>query len=128
MARDDLTLAAVIDRRLIEWADWLRVGGSSAGAAGGYPGLNMLHKDWVPGGSGGQGGGAAIVARSDHERAVHQAVVGLTPKLLAAVVAVYVIKLAPDDRAAVLGCSPSAVRARVAEARRVLADAIGLRC
>lgn len=124
MARDDLMLADVMDRRLREWADWLRVGCG----AGGYPGVNVLHKDWSPPAGCGQSGGAAIVTRSDRERAMHAAVGGLAPKLLAAVVAVYVIKLAPDERAVVLGCTHSAVRARIAEARRVLADAIGLRC
>lgn len=123
MAHDDLMLASLVDKRLIEWADWVRVGC----CAGGYPPLNVLHQDWVPAGAGcGQGGGALIVARSDRERAMHRAVVGLPPKLLAAVVAVYVVKLPPDQRAVALGCSASAVRARVSDARRVLAAVMGL--
>lgn len=110
MARD-----AVIEQRLLTWAEWLKVGDGS-----GFPVKSVLHEDWSPPGKGVTP--TLKVSRASHQvRATHAAVQALRPSLLATVVAHYVVRMSNEETAAVLECRPATVCERIDRAHRELA-------
>lgn len=104
---------------LERWAAWLQ---GSGAAAVGYPTKSVLHPSWLP-----PSGGMAPVMRTApastcrQERAVHEVVCGMSKTMQDTLVVVYVWRKTEAERAAALGCQPSTVRARVAEAKRRVA-------
>jgi len=111
----------VITSRLQAWAAWLTCSGSAAG----FPTKSVLHESWLPptpgqtptittstGGAGRQ------------ERALHMLIQRLSVRLQNTLVVVYVMRAKPEEQARVLECQASTVRARLAEARRLIAMAL----
>lgn len=113
MRNEDAVLDAM-ERRLAEWAAWLRGGGGGNG----YPVTNVLHESWLPPAPGQlpsmQTGGFSTA----RERQVHRVLGILSVRLQNTVVVVYVLRLSTAEQAARLQCQAGTVRARVAEVKR----------
>lgn len=108
----------VINSRLQAWAAWL----TSSGSGAGFPTKSVLHESWLPptpgqtptmttstGGAGRQ------------ERALHMLIKGFSMRLQNTLVVVYVMRAKPSEQARLLECQESTVRARLAEARQLIA-------
>ena len=116
MARDPK-----IDARLMRWAQAVTVGDGS-----GYPIKCVLHEDWSP-----PGGGITPtmkVAPASDVRETHRAISALSLRLRNTVAVHYVIKGAVADQALMLDCAVDTVHARVEEAHRQIAKALGSYC
>jgi len=111
----------VITSRLQAWAAWL----TSSGSAAGFPTKSVLHESWLPPtpgqtptmttGSGGAG---------RQERALHMLIERFSVRLQNTLVVVYVMRAKPVEQARLLECQESTVRARLAEARRLIGMAL----
>ena len=110
MARDNK-----IEARLLEWAEWLKVGDGS-----GYAVKSVLHEDWSPPGKG-TTPTMKVSSAGREVRATDAAVRDLRPALKATVVARYVLRMSNEEAAAVLECQANTVCTRIEEAHRVLA-------
>lgn len=119
--RDAVMDVDVLQQRLQAWAAWLTGGGSGAG----YPTKSVLHSSWLPPTPGmtptmkASTGGAG-----QQERQMHRIVSGLSVRLQNTLVAVYVMRASAGEQAVLLDCQQSTVRARVAEAKRLIAQAL----
>lgn len=106
-----------LQRRLQAWAAWL----TSEGSGVGYPTKSVLHSSWMPPAPGQTPSMMTSGGGSDRaERAMHAAILSLSTRLQDTLVVVYVMRAAADEQARQLACQPATVRARVAEARRLL--------
>jgi DNA-directed RNA polymerase specialized sigma24 family protein len=101
MAKD-----AAMDERLWRWAEWLKSGDGS-----GYPVKCTLHEDWSPPSPGMTP--SMKVAPHNDARQTQSLVHLLSDRLLATLVAHYVVRLSAADAAAVLDCKPDTVHARI---------------
>lgn len=112
-----------VERRLLEWAQWLKVGDGS-----GYPSMSMLHEAWTPPTKGMVPTMKAAPASS--ARATHRAIGRLSTRLANTLVVHYVLNLSVADQAAKLECEQRTVHARVEQAQRmleaILADDVGI--
>lgn len=108
-----------VHHRLQAWAAWL-----TGGAAGlGYPTKSVLHHSWMPPAPGqaptmrtAAGDGGAALARS-----LHRDILSLSLRLQNTLVVVYLMRAKPAEQVRLLECQASTVRARLTEARRLLA-------
>ena len=108
----------VIERRLQLWAAWRNGGRTAAG----YPTRNVLHPGWTPPAHGSTPTMRTVVIQPDTiERLTDEAVGVLPRRLQDTVTAVYIMRSSACERAKLLGCAESTVRARVIEAKRLLA-------
>lgn len=106
----------VMEGRLLDWAAWLKGGDGGNG----YPVTNVLHKSWLPP-TPGQTPTMATGGRSyARERALHDAVAVLSPRLQHTLAVVYVYRLPVEEQVLRLQCEAGTVRARVADAKRSL--------
>lgn len=112
----------VLHGRLQAWATWLTAGGRGEG----YPTKSVLHSSWLPPAPGmtptmrtsvGDGG--------RRERALHQVISqALSVRLQNTLVVVYVMRASAAEQATLLDCQESTVRARVREAKALIARAL----
>ena len=105
-----------MDRRLHEWAAWLRGGTRGEG----YPTISVLHESWMPPPPGRMpnmrtSSGSGQDAR---HRETHLAVACLSVRLANTVIVHYVLREPAATAAVMLDCAPSTVSARLVEARR----------
>ena len=106
--------------RLVAWAAWLTSGGSGGE---GYPTKSVLHSSWLPPTPGKTPTMASSTGR--RERALHQMISAeLSVRLQNTLVAVYVMRASPAEQVVLLECQASTVRARVSEAKALLARAL----
>lgn len=120
--RDAIDSAPTVDlmqRRLLAWAAWLAGGRNSAG----YPTKNVLHQSWLPPSAGQLPAMVSVRARPTvKESQVHAAVERMGLRLQNTLVVVYLMRAAPAEQARLLECQASTVRARVAQAKALLAS------
>jgi len=114
------SIDTIIDERLQRWASWA-AGGDSAG----FPRVNVLHPSWMPP-SPGMTPTLRSTRGSGQALATQAAVAALSLKLRNTVVLHYCKRLSLAQHAAELGCAPSTVTARLAQARRQLWRDLGL--
>lgn len=111
----------VVDRielQLQAWAHWLTSGGNGAG----YPAMSVIHPNWMPP-TKGKAPAPKWSASSDAEqRLMHTAIQTLSQRLQATLVVRYCKRLSVAEQAMLLECAESTVGARVAEAKRQLAQ------
>jgi DNA-directed RNA polymerase specialized sigma24 family protein len=112
----------VLHGRLQAWANWLTAGGSGEG----YPTKSVLHSSWLP-----PAPGMTATMRTSvgdggrRERALHQAISQvLSVRLQNTLVVVYVMPASAAEQATLLDCQASTVRARVREAKALIARAL----
>jgi DNA-directed RNA polymerase specialized sigma24 family protein len=118
---DAVMTVDAMEQRLQAWAAWKQGGGVSSG----YPTKSVLHESWCPPTGGQRPAMRVAVAGGDRrERAIDRAVVGLSIRLQDTLVVVYLMRAKPGEQVARLGCQASTVRARVVEAKRLLALAL----
>ena len=101
MAKD-----AAMDDRLWRWAEWLKSGDGS-----GYPVKCTLHEDWSPP-SPGLTPSMKVAPHNDAlqtQRMVHR----LSDRMLATLVAHYVVRMSASAAADALDCKPDTVHARI---------------
>ena len=109
----------VMQYRLLAWAAWLKGGSTAAG----YPTKNVLHQSWMPPAPGqtpsmrATGGGSTA-----QERAMHGIIGTLSLRLQNTLVVVYVMRASSDEQVRLLECQASTVRARIGEAKSLLAQ------
>lgn len=101
MAKD-----AAMDARLWRWAEWLKSGDGS-----GYPVKCTLHEDWSPPSPGIVP--TLKVSPSNDARQTQRLVHRLSERMLATLVAHYVVRMSAADAAAALDCKPDTVHARI---------------
>lgn len=120
--RDAVMDVDVLQQRLQAWAAWLTGGGRGDG----YPTKSVLHDSWLPptpGMTPTMKSGAGGTGRQ--ERELHQVIsTALSVRLQNTLVAVYVMRATPAEQQALLECQASTVRARVAEAKRLIGMAL----
>ena len=105
-----------IHGRLLSWAQWLTTGGTAVG----YPTTNVLHQNWMPPTPGGTPTLRSSPASSGAQRETHRCIGALTLRLSNTLVVHYIYRGSLAEQACRLGCQPSTVAARVAEARRLI--------
>ena len=111
----------VLQQRLQAWAAWLTGGGSGSG----YPTKSVLHSSWLPPTPGttptmkANTGGAG-----QRERELHRIIGSLSVRLQNTLVVVYVMRASAAEQVVLLDCQASTVRARVAEAKRLVSMAL----
>jgi DNA-directed RNA polymerase specialized sigma24 family protein len=99
------------------WGAWV----DSGGRTGNYPRTSPLHPTWMP---------PSASAERETPRAgrnfsdVHAQIAELPPKLRDSLLLHYVLKLPPKTHGERVGCTPSAVSARILRAHRALAAAL----
>jgi len=113
MARNE-----VIEQRLREWAQWLKVGDGS-----GYPTKCTLHPEWSPPSAGITP--TMKVGAPSSARQTHRAVEVLSVRMRNTLVLHYVLGLSIDDCAARLGCQAPAIYPRIWRAHRLLLVSLG---
>ena len=107
----------VIERRLLLWAAWRNGGRTAAG----YPTRNVLHPGWTPPTRGAVPSMRVVPQQRDTiERLTDEAVKALPRRLQDTVTAVYIMRSPVAERAKLLDCAESTVRARVGEAKRLM--------
>ena len=109
---------AAMDERLWRWAEWLKSGNGN-----GYPVKCTLHEDWSPP-SPGITPTLKVAPHNDGsqtQRLVHL----LSDRLLATLVAHYLLRLSPAGAAAALDCKPATVHARIEVAHGQLMGLLG---
>lgn len=115
---DAVTHVDVLEARLLAWAAWLTSGGGGAG----YPTRSVLHQSWLPPAPGEGGGGAPVRHGGVQEARLHRIITAaLSVRLQNTLVVVYLMRAKPAEQVQLLGCQASTVRARVGEAKRLLA-------
>lgn len=107
----------VMETRLREWGAWLTRGGSGDG----YATKSVLHPSWMPPSPGQLPTMKVSHDNSRRERALHAHIVVLSERMQSTLIAVYVKRLTQADLTDTLQCQESTVRARVGEAKRLLA-------
>lgn len=114
--------ADVLHQRLLAWAAWLTGGGSSAG----YPTKNVLHSSWLPPAPGTTPTMVTAPAGTTRrERELHRIISqALSVRLQNTLVVVYLMRASTTEQTVLLECQPSTVRARVGEAKRLIALAL----
>lgn len=113
-----LPTIAAMEYRLQAWAAWVKGGRTSAG----YPVKSVLHESWMPPAAGQVPSmRAAISADDGPARRVHAAIEVLSLRLQNTLVVVYVHRASVADQVALLDCQASTVRARVKDAKRLIA-------
>lgn len=112
----------VLHQRLLAWAAWLTGGGSGAG----YPTKSVLHSSWLPPAPGSTPTLKTAPSGSTAQQREMHAIVSkaLSVRLQNTLVVVYLMRAKPAEQAVLLECQPSTVRARVAEAKRLIALAL----
>lgn len=112
----------VLHQRLLAWAAWLTGGKTNAG----YPTKNVLHSSWLPPAPGGTPTMVSVPASAGaQERALHAIISqALSVRLQNTLVVVYLMRAKPSEQTVLLDCQPSTVRARVVEAKRLIAMAL----
>lgn len=108
MARDQ-----GIERRLQDWAQWLKVGDGS-----GYSTKCTLHPEWSPPSSGMTP--TMKVGAPSSARQTHRAISFLSVRLANTLVLHYVTNLSVSEQAARLECEPATVEQRIWKAHRQL--------
>lgn len=108
MARDEQ-----MHQRLLEWAQWRKVGDGS-----GYPTMSVLHEDWLPPSPGVTP--TMKVAAPSSARQTHRAVLALSGRLRNTIAVHYLTNLPAAEQAMRLDCAEPTVYARVDEAHRLL--------
>ena len=108
--------------RLVAWAAWLTSGGSGEG----YPTKSVLHSSWLPPTPGQTPTMVSSTGTTGRrERALHQMISAeLSVRLQNTLVVVYVMRASPAEQVVLLECLASTVRARVSEAKALLARAL----
>lgn len=114
--RPSVATVDIMEVRLQAWASWLRAGRQGEG----YPTKSVLHQSWMPPAPGMQPGMRMSTGSDHQERALHRAIQALSVRLQNTLVVVYLMRASVDEQVMRLDCQPSTVRARVAEAKRVL--------
>lgn len=112
-----------LERRLLEWGAW--VAGQSSRVSG-YPCTSVLHPSWSPPTRGSTPTMATASGSTVRERHTDRLVRALSKTLQNTLAVVYVRRVPPAERAALLQCQPSTVPARVREAKhqiRAMLDA-----
>ena len=114
--------ADVMQGRLVAWAAWLTSGGSGEG----YPTKSVLHSSWLPPTPGQTPTMVSSTGTTGRrERALHQLITAeLSVRLQNTLVVVYVMRASPAEQVVLLECQASTVRARVSEAKALLARAL----
>lgn len=112
MARDD-----AMHLRLIEWAQWRKVGDGS-----GYPTMSVLHEDWSPPSPGVTP--TMKVAAPISARFTDRVISGWSARLRNTVVIHYLTNMPLAEQAQRLECAEGTVYARVEEAQRLLRRAL----
>jgi DNA-directed RNA polymerase specialized sigma24 family protein len=103
-----------IEARLIRWAQGVTVGDGS-----GFPAMSIIHPSWQPPTPGQTP--TLKVGRGSDVAQTHAAIAKLGPKLIAVLVAHYILKPPLADQAAMLDCQEDTVGDRVERAHRHLA-------
>lgn len=104
-----------MERRLVEWAHWLTLGGNGDGFAA----INVLHESWSPPTPGTLP--TLKVGQSDAKaRQMHKAIQGLSQRLQVTLVVHYCKRMSVADQAEVLQCAQPTVHERVRDAKRRL--------
>ena len=115
--RDEATVD-VMEQRLLAWAAWLKGGRTSAG----YPTKSVLHQSWMPPAPGQTPTLRSVPSGSDaQQQQTHLDIQALSVRLQNTLVVVYLDRAKPDEQVYRLDCQASTVRARVLEAKRLLA-------
>lgn len=121
MTTEATTTVDVIEQRLLAWSAWKHGGAVSDG----YPTKSVLHESWSPPTTGRLPTMRVTNGRGDaRERALDRAITTLSVRLQDTLVVVYLMRASADEQVARLGCQPSTVRARVIEAKRLIARAL----
>ena len=105
--------AGGVEKRLQEWAAWFNAGGSNGV---GWPMKSVLHPGWMPPAPGSMQVACTVRQGDRRERRMHEAIGGLSDKLIVAVVVRYAKRLPFADGALLAGCGEQALKARVARA------------
>lgn len=113
MARD-----AGIERALVEWGQWLKVGDGS-----GYATKCVLHAQWSPP-TAGQTPTMKVGTSSAAVRRTHAAVLTLSERLQETLLVHYVMVLPPAEQALRLQCQPETIGERIRTAHRLLLAAL----
>ena len=108
-----------IERRLQDWAQWIKVGDGS-----GYPATCVLHEHWSPPAAGQTP--TMKVGSPSAVRQTHRAVGMLSVRLSNTLVLHYVTNLSVADQAARLGCEPQTIEQRIWKAHRLLLGMLAL--
>jgi DNA-directed RNA polymerase specialized sigma24 family protein len=106
---------AQMERRLQEWAQWLKVGDGS-----GYPTMSPLHPQWSPPSAGTTPTPKAAVPSG--ARDTHRAIGQLSERLQCTLYWHYITNLTVAEQAVRLHCQPDTVGKRVQTAHRALLD------
>lgn len=115
MARDPR-----IEERLVDWAQWVTVGGRGCG----YPAMSVLHQSWLPPTPGTTPNMKVATGNERRNRETHRAIGMLSVRLANTVVVHYCQRLPMDDQALRLQCSVSTVHARIEQAHRLIRAAL----
>ena len=120
--RDAAMDVDVLHQRLLAWAAWLTGGGSGAG----YPTKSVLHSSWLPPAPGSTPTMKTTPAGSTAPQRELHAIISqaLSVRLQNTLAVVYLMRASAEEQAALLECQPSTVRARVGEAKRLIALAL----
>lgn len=120
--RDASTEVDVLQQRLLAWAAWLTGGKGAAG----YPTKSVLHNSWLPPAPGSTPTMASAPASGgSRERQLHAIISQvLSVRLQNTLVVVYLMRAPAAEQVLLLDCQPSTVRARVGEAKRLIALAL----
>ena len=117
---DAIATIDVMQLRLQAWAAWLTGGGSALG----FPTKSVLHESWMPPSAGMRPSMVTGGTSTRQEQAMHRIIQGLSVRLQNTLVVVYVMRAKPVEQARLLECQESTVRARLAEARRLIGMAL----
>jgi DNA-directed RNA polymerase specialized sigma24 family protein len=107
----------VMEQRLREWGAWMNRGAS----ADGYATKSVLHPSWMPPTAGQLPNMTVSYGTDRPERQLHGHIHALSDRMQATLVAVYVKRLSGATLLNAVQCQESTVRARVIEAKRLLA-------
>ncbi|MCU7370246.1 hypothetical protein PEC18_05020 [Paucibacter sp. O1-1] len=107
-----------MEQRLLAWAAWVKGGHTSAG----YPTKSVLHESWMPPTPGQTPTMRSAPSCGDvQQQQTHRDILALSVRLQNTLVVVYLDRARPDEQVYRLDCQASTVRARVVEAKRLLA-------
>lgn len=108
-----------VDARLERWAEWLKVGDGA-----GYPVRCVLDADWSPPSSGTTP--TMKVTPANDAPQTDRIVRGFSERMLATLVAHYVVRMPPAEAAVVLACEVSTVHQRIERAHALIAREVGV--
>lgn len=108
----------VLQTRLQAWAAWKHGGGLSSG----FPVKSVLHESWSPPQPGNTPSMCVVVGQGDRrERQMDRLIARLSLRLQDTLVVVYLMRAGAVEQCERLSCQASTVRARVVQAKRMLA-------